>query len=157
MSLEFRVQSSELKKNSLNSELGTLNYKRMSAKIKIITVIYVFIIAGIVVLADVKSTQYLLKFSGGIPYFDKIAHFLLMGGFSFLVNLLLRARTISVWNFSCLIGSLIVLGIVTIEEFSQMFIGGRSFDIGDLIADYAGIILFGELARFVYRKYLEKN
>jgi len=53
----------------------------MPAIIKIITAIYIFIIVGIVVLANVNSTQYLLKFSGGIPYFDKIAHFLLMGGF----------------------------------------------------------------------------
>lgn len=136
----------------------TLNFSLtyMSAKIKIITVIYVFIIAGIVVLADVKSTQYLLKFSGGIPYFDKIAHFLLMGGFSFLVNLLLSARKVSLWKFRYLLGSLIVLAIVTVEECSQLFISGRSFDIGDLIADYLGIILFGELARFIFRRYMEK-
>ncbi len=129
----------------------------MSAKIKIITVIYVFIIAGIVVLADVKSTQYLLRFSGGIPYFDKIAHFLLMGGFSFLVNLLLSARSVSVWKLRYLLGSIIVLTVVTIEEFSQMFIGGRSFDVGDLVADYAGIMIFGEFARLIYRRYFEKK
>ena len=111
---------------------------------------------GIVVLADNKGTQYLLKFSGGIPYFDKIAHFFLMGGFSFLVNLVLRVREFSVWKFRYLLGSLIVLIIVTIEEFSQIFISGRAFDLGDLVADYLGIFIFGELARIIYRKYLLK-
>lgn len=126
----------------------------MSAKIKIITVIYIFVIAGIVVIANVKSTQYLLKFSGGIPYFDKIAHFLLMGGFSFFVNLVLKAKDISIGKLGYLLGSLIVFAIVTVEEFSQIFIAGRAFDWGDLVADYSGIILFGELARIVCRKYL---
>ncbi|MEZ5345488.1 MAG: VanZ family protein [Pyrinomonadaceae bacterium] len=126
----------------------------MSAKIKIFAGIYIFIIAGIVILADVKSTQYLLKFSGGIPYFDKIAHFFLMGGFSFAVNLVLRAEEFSFWKFRYLSGSLIVFLIVTVEEFSQLFVTGRSFDTGDLVADYAGILFFGELARFIYKKYL---
>ncbi len=125
----------------------------MSAKIKIITLIYVFIVAGIVFLADYKSTRYLLKFSVGIPYFDKVGHFLLMGGFSFLVNLWLKVKTFSVWKFRYLTGSLIVLIIVTLEELSQIFISGRSFDIGDLAADYAGIIIFGELAKVFCQRY----
>ena len=128
----------------------------MSAKIKIITAIYIFVIAGIVVIANIKSTRYLLTFSGGIPYFDKIAHFLLMGGFSFFVNLVLKAREFSIWKLRYLLGSLIVFAIVTTEEFSQLFIAGRAFDWGDLVADYLGIILFGELARIVYREYISE-
>lgn len=128
----------------------------MSAKIKIITLIYVFIIAGIVVLADYNGTAYLLNFIGNIPYGDKLGHFFLMGGFSFLVNLALSVKTLSLWKFQYLSGSLIVLFIVTIEEFSQIFVSGRSFDLGDLFVDFLGIFVFGELARFIYRKYLVK-
>lgn len=129
----------------------------MSAKIKIFTAIYIFVIAGIVVLADNKGTQYLLKFGGGIPYFDKIGHFLLMGGFSFFVNLVLRVREFSLWKIRYLLGSFIVLIIVTIEEFSQIFISGRAFDWGDLVADYLGIFIFGEIARIIYRKYFLRS
>ncbi len=129
----------------------------MSRKIKIITAIYILVIAGIVIIANVKSTRYLLNFSGGIPYFDKIAHFLLMGVFSFLVNLVLKGRKFSIWKLRYLSGSLIVLIIVTIEEFSQIFISGRAFDPGDLVADYLGIILFGELARVIINKYGNKT
>jgi VanZ family protein len=39
--------------------------------------------------------------------------------------------------------------VVTIEEVSQIFVSGRSFDLGDLAADFLGIIAFGELARFI--------
>lgn len=126
----------------------------MPKRIKILTAVYILILAGIVALVNDKSTQYLLRFSGGIPYFDKIAHFLLMGGFSFLVNLVLKARFASIGKIRYLMGSMIVFLIVTVEELSQIFVSGRTVDIGDLAADYLGIVIFGELARFTYQKYL---
>ena len=129
----------------------------MSRVIKIITAIYIFIIVGIVFVANYKSTQYLLKFGGGIPFFDKISHFILMGLFSFLVNLVLKAKTFSVFYLKFLLGTAIVLFVVTIEEFSQIFVKGRAFDWGDLVADYLGIILFGCLAGSIYRKVLPEK
>lgn len=125
----------------------------MSARIKIIAVIYIFILAGIVVLADVRETQFLFTFIRRLPYGDKIGHFCLMGMFSLIVNLALNARTIRIWKLNCLLGTLIVLIVVFAEESSQFFVGGRSFDAGDLLADAAGILLFGEAARFVVKKY----
>jgi VanZ family protein len=87
-----------------------------------------------------------------VPFGDKIGHFLLMGVFSLVVNLILNARTIRIWKLNCLLGSLIVLAIVTLEEISQIFIGGRTFDLGDLAANAAGIIIFGEIARINYNR-----
>ncbi len=124
----------------------------MSARIKIITVIYVFILAGIVVLADARQTQYLFASIRSLPFGDKIGHFCLMGTFSWLVNLTLKAKIIQIWKLNYLLGSLIVLTLVTTEEFSQIFISGRTFDLIDLIFDYAGIFIFGETARFIRRK-----
>ena len=124
----------------------------MSAKIKIVAVIYVFVLAGIVVLADMPATQFLFTFISKVSFGDKIGHFCLMGVFSFVVNLALGAKTIRVWKLNYLLGSAIVSLIVAGEEFSQIFIGGRSFDAGDLLADAAGIFLFGELARLLNDK-----
>lgn len=126
-------------------------------RIKILTVIYVFILAGIVFLADRKGTRYLLGFIKNIPYGDKIGHLVLMGVFSFLVNLMLGARSFQIWKIRYLLGSLIVLIIVTLEEVSQIFIRGRSFDLTDLAADYLGIFLFGELARVFHKRGENKN
>lgn len=123
----------------------------MSARIKIFTVIYIFILAGIIVLADLRGTRFLLDFVGDVPYGDKIGHFCLMGTFALLVNLALSAKTFRFWTLNYLLGSLIVLTIVTAEEFSQIFISGRTFDWDDLVFDYAGIIVFGEAARFICR------
>jgi polysaccharide biosynthesis protein VpsQ len=124
----------------------------MSTKIKIITIVYILILAGIIFLADFRGTQYLLNFVGNIPYGDKIGHFGLMGIFSLLINLVLRARTVQVWKLRYLLGSLIVAAIVTLEEFSQQFVRGRTFDWSDLIFDYLGIFVFGEMARLICKK-----
>ncbi len=120
--------------------------------IKIVTVIYIFILAGIVVLADAGQAQYFFTFIRSLPLGDKIGHFCLMGMFSLLVNLALNAKTFRFWKLNFLLGSLIVLTLVTAEEFSQIFIRGRNFDSVDLIFDYAGIFIFGETARFICRK-----
>jgi polysaccharide biosynthesis protein VpsQ len=129
----------------------------LSARIKILTIVYVFILAGIIVLADLKGTRYLLKFVHFFPYGDKIGHFLLMGTFSLLLNLTLSARTVRFGRINWLVGTLVVAVVVTLEEISQIFVRGRSFDWMDLVVDFAGIFLFGELARLICRKFFEKD
>ncbi len=119
--------------------------------IRILTACYVLTLAGIIFAADTRSTSYVLNFVGNIPFGDKLGHFFLMGIFAFLLNLSLDCR--KVWLF--LFGSLIVLGIVTLEEFSQIFIRGRSFDLTDLVFDFFGILLFGELARMIYPRFID--
>jgi hypothetical protein len=121
----------------------------MSARIRIISVIYIFIFAGIVVLADVGQTQHFFSVLSILPFGDKVGHFCLIGLFSLFVNLALNAKSFQFRKLNYLLGSLIVLAVVTAEEFSQIFIPGRNFDVGDLISDYAGIFIFGETARLI--------
>ena len=123
-----------------------------SARIKILLVVYFFVLAFIIFVADRKGTRYLLDFVGNIPYGDKIGHFCLMGGLAFLLNLVLNAKTFSFLKINWLIGSLIVFIVVTLEECSQIFIRGRTFDWGDLAVDYLGILIFGELAKLICRR-----
>ena len=120
----------------------------MSRRIKILGAIYIVILAGIIVLADLRGTNYFV-FVAEVPYGDKIGHFLLMGMLSLVLNLILSARTVRIWKLNYLRGNLIALAVVTVEEISQRFIGGRTFDLGDLAADAAGIVFFGEIARAV--------
>ncbi len=127
------------------------------ASVKILTICYIVLLAMIIFIADRKSTRYLLDFIGNIRYGDKLGHFVLMGFLSFFVNLVLQARTFGVGKVRYLLGSVIVLVLVTIEEFSQLFIRGRTFDWGDLIADSIGIIIFGEIARLIHQKFLSQN
>ncbi len=93
------------------------------------------------------------SFLDDIPYGDKLGHFWLMGTLSLLLNLALRARTVRIGPVTVLLGSLIVAVVVTAEEFTQIFLPGRTFDLIDLGADYLGIFLAGRLAAWLYRKH----
>jgi len=118
-------------------------------RIKILAGIYVSILAAIVILANGRETSNLFTFVRILPFGDKIGHFVLMGFFSFLINLALNARAVKIGRLNFLLGSAIVLLVVTIEEFSQIFLQTRSFDWIDLLFDFAGILAFGELSRFL--------
>lgn len=104
--------------------------------------------------ANTKATNGLISFSAGIPCGDKIGHFIVMGMMALLVNLLLSSRRQSIGKREFLLGSLIVAGIVTTEEFAQIFIPTRTFSLFDLAADYAGIAIFGRLAVVLSRQRL---
>lgn len=103
-------------------------------------------LAGIVVLADVRETQYLFTFVRNLPFGDKIGHFCLMRMFSFVVNLAQKARTFRVWKLNYPFGSLIVFAVVCAEEISRFFVRGRTcaIDCSQKIQLFAAI----NLARF---------
>jgi polysaccharide biosynthesis protein VpsQ len=128
----------------------------VSARIKILAVFYILILAGIIVLAGINGTKY-FSFVGYIPYGDKIGHFVLMGMLSLVVNLALRARSVRIWKLNFLLGSLIAAGLVLVEEVSQIFIQERTFDFSDLLFDFAGIFVFGEIARLFCKKRLGRS
>ena len=125
-------------------------------KLKWLTGVYVLILVMIVFLADRKDYQLLFRFIRNTPYGDKAGHFILMGFFSLVLNLALSCKTVKLWKLNLLVGSLIVALVVTLEEFSQLFIRYRSFDLTDLLFDYAGIFLFGQLAYYLTKKWLRK-
>jgi VanZ family protein len=121
-------------------------------RIKILAGIYFLVLAAIVFLVDHPTTQPLFRFVYNIPFGDKAGHFCLMGFFSILLNLALKAKAVKIWKIDFPLGSLIVLAIVVAEEFSQLSVRGRTFDSVDLLFDLAGIILFGELARLIVKR-----
>jgi hypothetical protein len=121
-------------------------------KIKWLTGLYALLLALIVFLADRKDSQFLFKPIRNMPYGDKAGHLILMGLFSLILNTALSCKTVKVWKLNLLTGSLIVALVVTLEEFSQLFIRYRSFDPVDLFFDYTGIFLFGQLAYLMKRR-----
>ena len=124
---------------------------------KWLTTLYVLILVVIVFLADSKDYRFLFKFIRDTPYGDKAGHFILMGLFSLLLNLALSCKKVKLWKINLLMGSLIVMLVVTLEEFSQLFVRYRSFDLVDLLYDYAGIFLFGQLAYYLTKRWLAET
>ncbi len=118
-------------------------------KIKLLTASYILLLATIIYMADHMRYQSLFSIIRSVPGADKLGHFLLMGLLSFLLNVSLGCRSIRIAGKLFLLGSVIVIALVTLEEFSQLFIRYRTFDLIDLAADYTGIWIFGRLARQV--------
>jgi len=118
---------------------------------KLLTVFYLLVLIGIVFIADNSKMRHLLFFVYTIPYGDKLGHFFLMGILSFLINLAWSCKTVKLGKLNLLRGSLLVAVLVTVEEFSQLLIKWRTFDLTDLIFDCFGIFVFGQLAKQIQK------
>ena len=101
----------------------------------------------IIVLADLGRLKPIYTILTAYPGSDKVGHFVLIGGVAFFMNLLLRCREWRGW----LVGSVVVGTLATLEEFSQLSMSTRTFDLLDLTADFAGIFFFGWLANRLLR------
>ena len=115
---------------------------------KLITIFYVCFILFVIALANQGELGVLAVIVYEVPYTDKLGHFILMGLLAFFLNLSLKCSTISIWNSNFLKGSIIIFILVTLEEFSQLLVETRTFDLMDLFADYLGIFVFGRLALY---------
>ena len=120
--------------------------------IKWLTGLFIIALILIVLIANFGLGPAYFPFIFTIPGLDKIGHFFLMGVLSLLVNLLFKAKKTHLFSQNFLIGSLLVILIVTLEELSQLFLIYRAFSWLDLAFDLGGIFLGGRLASWLMRK-----
>lgn len=106
---------------------------------KIIAYLFIALIILIFIGATTKSLGVIGQFVQSVPYGDKYIHFILIGTLAYVVNFLMGFRRFTLWNRKWLSGTTLIFTIMTIEEFSQMFVSTRSFDLLDLLANYLGI------------------
>lgn len=107
--------------------------------------VFFLFISYIIFLADTADYNFAFRIVGHIPYGDKIAHAVLYGMMALLLNygLSFRSYKLSVRGHPNLqLGAIIILTFAILEEFSQYYIPSRTFDLGDLLADFVGVILF---------------
>lgn len=87
-----------------------------------------------------------------VPGADKIGHAVLFGIMALLADLTLRGRGVPRAKPVVPVGSAMVAVFAIGEEFSQRFIPGRTFDLGDLAAGLAGIAAGAIVAWFANRR-----
>lgn len=119
---------------------------------KWLSIILGVILIFIVIVANLGLGPAVFPFIYLIPGLDKAGHFILMGVLSFLINSVMSASRANIFSVDFLKGSLIVIVIATIEEFSQLFLKFRAFSILDLFFDYSGIIIFGYFAAYLVNR-----
>ena len=104
---------------------------------------FTVVILLIVLAADLGWGEKLFNWVAIVPGRDFTGHFVLIGLLSLTTNLALQRRTTRLLGGQFQLGSVILLPIVTLEEFSQLWISTRGFSLFDLAADYLGIWLLG--------------
>jgi len=113
--------------------------------LRLITLVYIVFLVAVVVSANNDWYAYAFAQVKQITG-DKLLHFLLVGLLAFLINLSLQAKLIHWKKFWLPLGTLALLVLATAEEFSQMFLVHRTFDLLDLVCNISGILLLGWLA-----------
>ena len=119
---------------------------------KWLSIILGVILIFIVIVANLGLGPSVFPFIYLIPGLDKAGHFILMGVLSFLINSVMSASRVNIFSVDFLKGSLVVIVIATIEEFSQLFLKFRAFSILDLFFGYSGIIIFGYFAAYLVNR-----
>ena len=125
-------------------------------KTKIIAGLYIIILLAIIFIADHQTYHQIFEVIRAVPFGDKIGHFALIGMLAVVVNVLFAYKKIRLRGLQIFRGSLVVMLFVTLEEISQLFIRYRTFELGDLTADYLGIFLFTRLATYLNQRSTRK-
>ena len=134
----------ELKRLVMNNDLKIFGIE--ISPVNLMTGAYLLFLCAVSLTANSYLGKVLYPFLKLIPDSDKIIHFTLVGILTFVLNLNFKNKKIRFLSNKWLLGSLIAFGVVTLEEFSQLFLEHRSFTIADLFANYCGILIFEKLS-----------
>lgn len=106
---------------------------------------YALAMSGFLLAADLGWLGSVADYINTRPPIDKALHFLMYGLLALLVNAAMigQRRWPPLRAFT--VGTIVVLIAATIEEASNMVVMHRSWSLGDLAANYLGIICLGSL------------
>lgn len=119
------------------------------------SVLFFGFILGIIYDADLDRDNVLIRLVHGIPFGDKICHFLLYGVMALLLNYALGFKNVVLMGRTFLLGSVIILTFAIAEEFTQLAFESRTFDLLDMAGDIAGVYLISAL--FLRKRSLRKS
>ena len=129
-----------------NSRVGVLD-----RWLPLLTPTFGLLLTALVVLANSgQATPELLRIVRAIPGSDKTVHFCLAGTMALLLNLSWGAAHWRVGPLPIQKGSALVALLATLEEVSQLAMRHRSFDLEDLVFDYLGIVVLGQLGAWIH-------
>jgi VanZ family protein len=108
-----------------------------------IAILYAAALAAIIAAADANRLPVFAQQLHHVPYLDKLAHFTLYGLLALFANLALVRSGRWTPMRAIRIGTIVVLIVATLEEYSNRFVAVRDWSWGDLAANYLGILCLG--------------
>ena len=130
----------------------------MTTLIRVLLIAFLSFLVWVIYQKDTGATIAVTRIIEGIPNGDKLGHFLLMGTLTILGVLASQfhrfkfKETLQIYS-----ASLIIFVVITLEEFSQLFLESRTFEWLDMTANTAGIVLFSLLAAVIERLVQKKR
>lgn len=108
-----------------------------------LTLLYASFILGVVLLADTGHLPRSLQYVHDLPHVDKLIHFSIFGSLALCINLTLAGNRR--WSVARAIvtGSLLVVVLSTLDEGTNFLVSSRSWSLGDLAANYFGVVCLG--------------
>ena len=116
--------------------------------IRLAFVLFTSAFVSLIVLADRGQIGLIWEYVALVPFGDKLGHLGLVGTLTVLLNLTLKRRKAG----PLMLGSLLVLAGMMLEECSQYFIPARSFDGFDALANLVGVLCGEGLVRMLPRR-----
>src|SRR5262245_59851709 len=117
-----------------------------------IALVYAAAFAALIAVADAGWLPHALDRIHHLAFVDKIVHFTLYGLLALVANLALISTGRLPPLRAIVLGSIVVLIVATAEEYSNRFVAARDYSLGDLAANYLGVLMIGVLplvSRFV--------
>lgn len=108
-----------------------------------IAIAYAALLAATVVAANTGHLPTFAQYVHDLPGGDKVLHFLMFGTLALVANLALIASGKRRLARAIVTGCLIAAIVATVEEFTNQFVPSRDWSLGDLTANYLGILCLG--------------
>ena len=116
---------------------------------RVLPALYIAFILFVIALADTGTIGFFIQWVHAIPLGDKAFHAIFAVGLGLATDYGF-GRDVGIGSFTVRSTPLWLCPVVFLEECSQRFIPGRTFDLGDLLADAIGLTL-GFLASSLLR------
>lgn len=104
---------------------------------------YAALLAATVAAANSGHLPSFAQYIHDLPGGDKVLHFLMFGTLALVANLALIANGKRRLARAIVTGCLIAAIVATVEEFTNQFVPSRDWSLGDLTANYLGILCLG--------------
>ncbi len=118
---------------------------------KLIAVSFGLLVATIVLLANLNVDAAVFRWSKIIPSGDTLGHFVFIGTLALLVNSAFATKRVRFGPVVVWRATIVIAVVVTFEECSQLWLVHRSFSWSDMAANWAGIVVLGELVPMALR------
>lgn len=109
------------------------------------TAAFALFIAWVIYMANTGQKSIFFDLVKMLPYGDKIGHFFLFGLLALGTTIVFKFRSIKFSQLAVPYGAILISCLVIIEELSQKFVSGRTFDLNDMLASLAGVLVCGVL------------